>query len=89
MGLQAKTNGSRAMSSVSVMVTKAFRSPNIGYAYGLLAGLAYGGWSVIAKTAITKYDVPPLLFATTAFAFGSLMFAFGESAQWLRLKLEY
>lgn len=58
-----------------MIVTKAFRSPNIGYAYGLLAGIAYGGWSVIAKTAITKYDVPPLLFATTAFAFGSLMFA--------------
>ncbi len=75
MGLQAKINGSRAINHISVMVAKATRSPNIGYAYGLVAGVAYGAWSVIAKTAITKYDVPPLLFATTAFAFGSLMFA--------------
>ena len=75
MGLQARINGSRAMSNISAVVAKATGSPNIGYAYGLVAGIAYGAWSVIAKTAITNYNVPPLLFATTAFAFGSLMFA--------------
>lgn len=47
----------------------------IGYVSGLVSGLFYGAWSVLAKHALSGYSVPPLVFATIAFAFGSLMFA--------------
>lgn len=50
-------------------------SPVAGYALGLIAGICYGAWSVIAKTAINDYDIPPLLFAATAFFFGTIMFS--------------
>lgn len=53
---------------------KAGQSPVAGYALGLIAGVCYGAWSVIAKTAINNYDIPPLLFAATAFFFGTIMF---------------
>ena len=53
---------------------KAGESPMAGYAFGLIAGICYGAWSVIAKTAINDYDIPPLLFAATAFLFGTIMF---------------
>ena len=49
-------------------------SPVAGYAFGLIAGVCYGAWSIIAKTAINDYDIPPLLFAATAFFFGTIMF---------------
>lgn len=50
-------------------------SPWLGYAFGLVAGISYGAWSVIAKTAIDDYDIPPLMFASIAFFFGTIMFA--------------
>ncbi len=46
-----------------------------GYAFGLIAGVCYGAWSIIAKTAISDYDIPPLLFAAVAFFFGTIMFS--------------
>ncbi len=49
-------------------------SPKIGYLFGLAAGVCYGVWGVIAKTALSNYDIPPLLFAAAAFAFGTAMF---------------
>ena len=57
------------------MVARFSRSENIGYLFGLAAGVCYGAWSVITKTAITDYDIPPLLFAAATFAFGTFMFA--------------
>ena len=57
------------------MVARFSRSENIGYLFGLVAGVCYGAWSVITKTAITDYDIPPLLFAAATFAFGTFMFA--------------
>ena len=74
-GTTTRINGARTLSYISVAVAKAMRSPNIGYAYGLVAGACYGGWNVITKTAFTSYDIPPLLFAATTFAFGTFMFA--------------
>ena len=56
-------------------ITRHSESPWLGYAFGLIAGICYGAWSVIAKTAIRDYDIPPLLFAAIAFFFGTLMFA--------------
>ena len=50
-------------------------SPWAGYALGLVAGICYGAWSVIAKTAIHDYEIPPLLFAAIAFFFGTVMFS--------------
>ncbi len=47
----------------------------LGYVLGLVAGISYGAWSVIAKTAIHDYNIPPLLFAAIAFFFGTVMFA--------------
>ncbi len=46
-----------------------------GYIFGLVAGICYGAWSIIAKTAITEFDIPPLLFAATAFFFGTIIFS--------------
>ena len=46
----------------------------MGYAFGLVSGVCYGAWSVIAKTAISDYEIPPLLFAAIAFFFGTVMF---------------
>ena len=61
------------------ILTKTRANPSesqwLGYAFGLIAGISYGAWSVIAKTAIGDYDIPPLLFATVAFLFGTIMFA--------------
>ena len=57
------------------MVARFTQSENIGYLFGLVAGVCYGAWSVITKTAITDYDIPPLLFAAATFAFGAFMFA--------------
>ncbi len=53
---------------------RASESPMTGYVFGLIAGICYGAWSIIAKTAIRDYDIPPLLFATIAFFFGTIMF---------------
>ena len=50
-------------------------SRTVGYIFGLAAGICYGAWSVIAKTAIVSYDIPPIMLAGTAFFFGTLMFA--------------
>lgn len=55
--------------------TNLSESPWLGYTFGLVAGISYGAWSVIAKTAIRDYDIPPLLFAAIAFFFGAVMFA--------------
>ena len=63
------------MAHILRLVERTSNSPNIGYIFGLAAGVCYGAWGVIAKIAITNYDVPPLLFAATAFVFGGLMFA--------------
>ena len=49
-------------------------APVVGYAFGLFAGVCYGAWSIIAKIAISDYDIPPLLFAAVAFFFGTIMF---------------
>ena len=57
----------RAQGAASTAVT-------IGYVCGLTSGLFYGAWSVVAKHAVSGYGVPPLIFATTAFFFGTLMF---------------
>ena len=46
----------------------------IGYVCGLISGVFYGAWSVVAKHALSGYGVPALVFATIAFLFGTLMF---------------
>ena len=46
-----------------------------GYIFGIVAGICYGGWALIAKTAITDYNLPPLLFAAIAFSFGTIIFS--------------
>ena len=46
----------------------------IGYVCGLTSGVFYGAWNVVAKHTISGYDVPPLVFATLAFLFGTVMF---------------
>ena len=50
-------------------------SPMTGYGFGIIAGICYGAWRVIAKIGINDYDIPPLLFAVVAFFFGTIMFA--------------
>ena len=45
-----------------------------GYLSGLAAGICYGTWSVIAKSGMGSYDIPPLMLAATAFVFGTFMF---------------
>ena len=50
------------------------RSQLTGYGFGLISGICYGAWSVIAKTAIADYHIPPLLFAAIAFSFGTVIF---------------
>ena len=54
---------------------KTNESSYIGYIFGLVAGVCYGAWSIIAKTAITDFDIPPILFAAIAFLFGTIIFA--------------
>ena len=75
MGLHERINASRVLGYVSGIVANSGRSPSFGYILGLGAGICYGAWSVITKTAITNHDIPPLLFATSTFALGTLMFA--------------
>ena len=54
--------------------TTTSESPAAGYAFGIIAGICYGAWTIIAKTAISDYNIPPLLFASVAFLFGTIMF---------------
>ena len=54
---------------------KTNESSYTGYIYGLIAGICYGAWAIIAKTAITEYEIPPLLFASIAFLFGTIIFS--------------
>jgi len=53
---------------------KTNESSYIGYIFGLFAGVCYGAWSIIAKIAITDFDIPPILFAAIAFLFGTIIF---------------
>ena len=46
----------------------------IGYACGLVSGVFYGLWNVIAKYSVSGFGIPPFVFATLAFAFGTVMF---------------
>ena len=46
----------------------------IGYVCGLISGVFYGAWSVVAKHAVSGFSIPPLVFATLAFLFGTIMF---------------
>ena len=46
----------------------------IGYASGLASGVFYGAWGVVAKHSISGFNIPPLVFATLAFSFGTIMF---------------
>ena len=46
----------------------------IGYACGLASGVFYGLWNVVAKHSISGFDIPPFVFSTLAFAFGTVMF---------------
>lgn len=75
MRLQDRSSSPRIVGYVAGVVTGFGRSNNVGYLFGLLAGVCYAAWTIITKSAITSYDIPPLLFAATTFAFGTLMFA--------------
>ena len=75
MGPQEGHSRSGTTRYISGAVARFSRSDNIGYLFGLVAGVGYGAWAVITKTAITNYDIPPLLFAAVTFAFGTFMFA--------------
>lgn len=46
----------------------------IGYVCGLGSGVFYGAWGVVAKHSISGFNIPPLVFATLAFVFGTIMF---------------
>ena len=69
------TSESPAVAFIFRLVGKTRDARATGYIYGLIAGISYGAWTVIAKTAISDYHIPPLVFAGTAFFFGTIMFA--------------
>ena len=46
----------------------------IGYTCGLASGVFYGAWNVVAKHSVSGFGIPPLVFATLAFLFGTVMF---------------
>ena len=75
MGPQEANSSSRTMGYIFGVVAKYSQSDSIGYLLGLVAGVCYGAFNVIAKTAITDYDIPPLLLAAATFSFGVFMFA--------------
>ncbi len=66
---------------VTLRALRSFRLPSgvttgvtIGFACGLVSGFFYGTWNVVAKYAVSGFGIPPLVFATIAFFFGSIMF---------------
>lgn len=55
--------------------TWAGQSRSIGYMLGIVTGVCFGSWGVIAKSTMADYDIPPFLFAGISFTFGTIIFA--------------
>ncbi len=75
MALLSSDKTSRAVAFIGGALAGTRYPAAFGYAFGLMAGICYGAWTVVAKSTLDNYTIPPILFAAIAFFFGTIMFS--------------